>query len=94
MENEGKFGTISIYLKMVLKESKAFNEFKRKNIRHKSKMYPPPGEPEGKNSSKIISVKSTKPRMVKDWEFGKGKIWTKPECNHNNCKEYYIKIMH
>ena len=50
---------------MVLKESKAFNEFKRKNIRNKSKMHPPPGEPEGKDSSKIISVKSNKPRMVK-----------------------------
>ena len=49
---------------MVLKESKTFNEFKGKNIRNKSKMHLPPGEPEGKNSSKI-SVKSNKPIMVK-----------------------------
>ena len=50
---------------MVFKESKAFNEFKRKNIRNKSKMHPPLRELEVKNSSKIISVKSNKPRMVK-----------------------------
>ena len=49
---------------MVLKESKTFNEFKGKNIKNKSKMHPPPGKPEGKNSSKI-SVKSNKSRMVK-----------------------------
>ena len=46
---------------MVLKESKTFNEFKGKNIKNKSKMHLPPGEPEGKNFSKI----SVKPRMVK-----------------------------
>jgi hypothetical protein len=24
-----------------------------------------------------------------NWEFGKGKIWTKHQHNHNNCKEFY-----
>ena len=50
---------------MVFKKSKTFNEFKGKNIRNKFIVHPPPREPKGKNSSKIISVKSNKPRMVK-----------------------------
>jgi hypothetical protein len=65
MENGGKFGTINISLKMVLKKSEIFNKFKGKNIRDKSEMYPPPRKPEGKNPSEIVSVKSNKPGMVK-----------------------------
>jgi hypothetical protein len=45
MENGGKFGTISISLKMVLKKSETFNKFKGKNIRDKSKMNPPSRKP-------------------------------------------------
>ena len=28
-------------------------------------MHPPPGKPEGKNSSEVITVKINKPRMIK-----------------------------
>jgi hypothetical protein len=45
MKNGGKFGTINISLKMVLKKSETFNKFKRKNIRDKSEMHPPPRKP-------------------------------------------------
>jgi hypothetical protein len=65
MENGRKFGTISISLKIILKNIESFNKFKGKNFRDKSKVHPPPGKPEGKNSSKIISVKINKPGMVK-----------------------------
>jgi hypothetical protein len=49
MENGGKFGTIKISLKMVLKKSKTFNKLKGKNIGDKSEMHPPPRKPEGRN---------------------------------------------
>jgi hypothetical protein len=62
MENGGKFGT---NLVMVLKKSETFNKFKGKDIKDKTKMHPPPRKPKGKNSSKIVSVKSNKPGMVK-----------------------------
>jgi hypothetical protein len=65
MENGGKFGTININLKMVLKKSETFNKFKGKNIKDKSEMHPPPRKPEGKNPSEIILIKSKKPGMVK-----------------------------
>jgi hypothetical protein len=65
MENRGKFGTISINLKMVFKKSKTFNKFKGEDIRDKTKMHPPPRKPKGKNSSEIFSFKSNKPGMVK-----------------------------
>ena len=65
MDNEGKFGAISINLKMVLKKSETFNKFKEKNIRDKSKMHLPPRKLEGKNPSKIVLVKSNKPGIVK-----------------------------
>jgi hypothetical protein len=65
MENGGKFGTIKISLKMVLKKSKTFNKLKGKNIRDKSEMHPPPRKPEGKNPYEIVSVKSNKSGMVK-----------------------------
>jgi hypothetical protein len=45
MENGGKFGTININLKMVLKKSETFNKFKGKNIRDKFEMHPPPRKP-------------------------------------------------
>ena len=66
MENGRKFGTISIISpKIILKNIEAFNKFKRENFRDKSKMLPPPRKLEGKNSSKIISVKINKPEIVK-----------------------------
>jgi hypothetical protein len=65
MENGGKFRTISISLKLILKKSETFNKFKGEDIRDKTKMHPPPRKPKGKNSSKIVSVKSNKPGMVK-----------------------------
>jgi hypothetical protein len=35
------------------------------DIKDKTKVHPPPGKPKGKNSSKIVSIKSNKPGMVK-----------------------------
>jgi hypothetical protein len=65
MENGGKFRTISISLKMVIKKSETFNKFKGEDIKDKTKMHPPPTKPKGKNFSEIVSVKSNKPGMVK-----------------------------
>jgi hypothetical protein len=65
MENGGKFGIISISLKMALKKSETFNKFKGEDIRDKTKMHPPPRKPKGKNFSKIVSIKSNKLGMVK-----------------------------
>jgi hypothetical protein len=65
MENGRKFETINISLKIILKNIEAFNKFKGENLRDKSKVHPPPGKPEGKNSFEIISIKINKPGMVK-----------------------------
>jgi hypothetical protein len=60
-----KFGTISISLEMSLKNVKGFKKFEGENLWDKTKVHPPLGKPEGKNSAKIIAIKINKPRMVK-----------------------------
>jgi hypothetical protein len=69
MKNGGKFGTINISLKMVLKKSETFNKFKRKNIMDKSKMHPPPTKLEGRIPPKLYRSKVT------NLEWSKLGVW-------------------
>jgi hypothetical protein len=64
MENERKFGTISISLSMVPEKSKTFNKLQGKNIRDQTKMHPPSGKPKGKKSYGISFVKYNKPKGI------------------------------